>query len=163
MTEQNPPTANTQQADAADPKETAGTLYHLGYVSTATNPFSSTHLIELLENARRVNGERNVTGLLLYREGSFYQVLEGNEADVKRTFADIEGDPRHHTVQILFDGATETREFPDWQMGFMNLDGIEVDALTGFSNFLNHDAEPREFLENLSRGKRLALMFRTLN
>ena len=45
----------------------------------------------------------------------------------------------------------------------MTLDGIEVEALTGFSDFLNRDAQPREFLENLSRGKRLALMFRTLN
>jgi len=48
-------------------------------------------------------------------------------------------------------------------MGFLNLDGMEVDALSGFSDFLSRDAQPREFLENLSRGKRLALMFRTLN
>ena len=66
-------------------------------------------------------------------------------------------------MQILFDGATDEREFSDWQMGFMNLDDIEVETLIGFSNFLNRDAQPREFLENLSRGKRLALMFRTLN
>ena len=163
MTQQNTRTYDAQQADMANPTEGTGTLYHLGYVSTETGQFSSTHLVELLETARRANGERNLTGLLLYREGSFYQVLEGSEADVKRTFADIERDPRHQAVQILFDGATDVREFPDWQMGFMNLDGIEIEALTGFSDFLNRDAQPREFLENLSRGKRLALMFRTLN
>ncbi len=163
MTEQNPSTADAQQTDAADLRVAAETLYHLGYVSTETNPFSSANLVELLENARRVNSERNVTGLLLYREGSFFQILEGSEADVKRTFAEIERDPRHHSVQILFDGATDEREFSDWQMGFMNLDDVEVETLIGFSNFLNRDAQPREFLENLSRGKRLALMFRTLN
>ena len=163
MTQQDPPLHDAPQADTPDPEAGNGTLYHLGYVSTETDPFTNTRLVELLETARRVNSERNVTGLLLYREGSFYQVLEGSETDVKRTFADIERDPRHEAVQILFDGATDVREFPDWQMGFMNLDGIEIEALTGFSDFLNRDAQPREFLENLSRGKRLALMFRTLN
>jgi hypothetical protein len=47
-------------------------------------------------------------------------------------------------------------------MGFLNLDGIDMDTLSGFSDFMARDAEPREFLESLSRGKRLALMFRTL-
>jgi hypothetical protein len=37
-----------------------------------------------------------------------------------------------------------------------------MDTLSGFSDFMTRDAEPQEFLENLSRGKRLALMFRTL-
>ena len=92
MTQQDPP-PDTPQADTPDPEAGNGTLYHLGYVSTETDPFTNTRLVELLEIARRVNGERNVTGLLLYREGSFYQVLEGSETDVKRTFADIERDP----------------------------------------------------------------------
>ena len=103
-----------------------------------------------------------MTGLLLYREGSFYQVLEGSESAVKATFQDIEGDPRHKEVRILFDGETDTREFADWQMGFLNLDGVDMETLSGFSDFMTRDADPQEFLENLSRGKRLALMFRTL-
>lgn len=138
-------------------------IYHLAYVSTETEPFSQIDLVELLAVARGANAERGVTGLLLYREGCFYQVLEGNEFAVNKTFHDIEKDPRHRDVQVLFKGESESREFPDWQMGFLNLDGIEADALAGFSDFLSRDAQPREFLENLSRGKRLALMFRTLS
>jgi len=138
-------------------------IYHLAYVSTETEPFSQIDLVELLAVARGANAERGVTGLLLYREGCFYQVLEGNEFAVNKTFHNIEQDPRHRDVQVLFKGESESREFPDWQMGFLNLDGIEADALAGFSDFLSRDAQPREFLENLSRGKRLALMFRTLN
>ena len=78
------------------------------------------------------------------------------------TFRDIEGDPRHKEVRILFDGETNAREFADWTMGFLNLDGVDVDTLSGYSDFMTRDAQPQEFLENLSRGKRLALMFRTL-
>ena len=152
-----PSTTSTTPQPSSDP------VYHLAYVSTETEPFSQIDLVELLAVARGANAERGVTGLLLYREGCFYQVLEGNEFAVKKTFNDIEQDRRHRDVQVLFKGESESREFPDWQMGFLNLDGMEVDALSGFSDFLSRDAQPREFLENLSRGKRLALMFRTLN
>ena len=137
-------------------------LYHLGYVSTEAVKFSDEALIALLTEARNANTDRNVTGLLLYREGSFYQVLEGSESEVMATFHDIESDPRHKEVRLLFSGETESREFADWQMGFLNLDGIDLETLSGFSDFMTRDAEPREFLESLSRGKRLALMFRTL-
>ena len=137
-------------------------LYHLGYVSTEALKFSEEALVALLSEARNANADRDVTGLLLYREGSFYQVLEGSESAVMATFQDIEGDPRHKEVRVLFDGETDAREFADWQMGFLNLDGVDMDTLSGFSDFMTRDAEPQEFLENLSRGKRLALMFRTL-
>ena len=137
-------------------------LYHLGYVSTEAVKFSEEALVALLSEARNANADRDVTGLLLYREGSFYQVLEGSESAVMATFQEIEGDPRHTEVRILFNGETDAREFADWKMGFLNLDGVDVETLSGFSDFMTRDAEPQEFLENLSRGKRLALMFRTL-
>lgn len=137
-------------------------VYHIGYVSTEAVKFSEEALVALLSEARNANADRNVTGLLLYREGSFYQVLEGSESAVMATFRDIERDPRHKEVRILFDGETDAREFADWKMGFLNLDGVDVDTLGGFSDFMTRDAQPQEFLENLSRGKRLALMFRTL-
>ena len=138
------------------------TLYHLGYVSTEAVKFSEEALVALLSEARNANADRDVTGLLLYREGSFYQVLEGSESAVMATFQEIEGDPRHKEVRILFHGETDSREFADWKMGFLNLDGVDLDTLSGFSDFMTRDAQPQEFLENLSRGKRLALMFKTL-
>ena len=139
-----------------------GALFHLVYVSTETQHFSPEALIELLTEAREANRKRNVTGLLLYREGSFYQVLEGTESEVMSTFNGIKGDPRHDSVRVLFQGDASTREFADWQMGFLNLDGMDIESLSGFSDFLSRDAQPQEFLENLSRGKRLALMFRSI-
>jgi hypothetical protein len=47
-------------------------------------------------------------------------------------------------------------------MGFINLDGVELGALTGYSDFLSREDNAKDFLENLSRGKRLALMFRSM-
>ena len=137
-------------------------LYHLGYVSTETVKFSEEALVALLSEARDANAVRDVTGLLLYREGSFYQVLEGSESAVMARNVAMTADPRHKEVNILFNGETDAREFADWKMGFLNLDGVDVETLSGFSDFMTRDAQPQEFLENLSRGKRLALMFKTL-
>lgn len=137
-------------------------LFHLGYVSTETGAIGTQGMIELMTEARRINTERDITGLLLHREKSFYQVLEGTEAEVKRTFASIEKDERHTAVDVLFDGEIEEREFADWRMGFLNLDGVELETLQGYSDFLSREDNAKDFLENLSRGKRLALMFRSM-
>ena len=154
--------SHSPAASAPHAESEPGDLFHLGYVSNETQQFSPEALIALLTEAREANGKRNVTGLLLYREGSFYQVLEGAESEVMSTFNGIKGDPRHDSVRVLFKGDATTREFADWQMGFLNLDGVDIESLSGFSDFLSREAQPQEFLENLSRGKRLALMFRSM-
>ena len=137
-------------------------LFHLGYVSTETGDLGADGMIELLTEARKSNSSRGITGLLLHRERSFYHVLAGTEAEVKHTFEAIEKDKRHDGIDILFQGEVEQREFADWQMGFLSLDGADVSELLGYSDFLSREDNAKEFLENLSRGKRLALMFRSM-
>ena len=137
-------------------------LFHIGYVSTESSTLSEDNLIAILEEARISNERSDITGLLLYREGSFYQVLEGTNSAVTTTFEAIKDDQRHKDVRVLFEEDTDTREFPDWRMGFLNLNNADLEMISGFSDFLRRDAAPREFLENLGRGRRLALMFRTM-
>ena len=137
-------------------------LFHLGYVSTETGDLGSSGMVKLLTEARGTNTSREITGLLLHRDRSFYQVLEGAENVVRRIFESIERDERHTAIDVLFEGEVDEREFPDWQMGFLNLDGVDIETLRGYSDFLSREDNGKDFLENLSRGKRLALMFRSL-
>lgn len=137
-------------------------LFHLGYVSTETVDLGSAGMVKLLTEARRINTSRDITGLLLHRDRSFYQVLEGAEDIVRQTFDSIEKDKRHTAIDVLFEGEVDEREFPDWQMGFLNLDGVDIETLQGYSDFLSREDNAKDFLENLSRGKRLALMFRSM-
>ena len=137
-------------------------LFHLGYVSTEIGDLGSAGMVKLLTEARRINTSRDITGLLLHRDRSFYQVLEGAEDIVRQTFDSIEKDKRHTAIDVLFEGEVDEREFPDWQMGFLNLDGVDIETLQGYSDFLSREDNAKDFLENLSRGKRLALMFRSM-
>jgi hypothetical protein len=137
-------------------------LIHLAYVSTQTRDMKAADLIGLLREARGLNERRNISGLLLHKNQSFFQVIEGARSRVQETFNSIMRDQRHEGVEVLFDEPLEAREFSDWQMGFLDLDGIDVSMLRGYSNFFDSNEEPRAFLKALSRGERLALLFRDL-
>lgn len=146
-----------------DPEIHEDQLYSLGYASTQAKPFSTAELLELLNDAREYNACHGITGLLLHREDSFLQVMEGRRADVLALYDRIAADPRHTRVEILFEDPIEKREFSDWQMGFIQLDGVDVSLLPGFSTFLVEEETPRTLLERLSRSKRLLLLFKSLS
>ena len=52
-------------------------LVHCIYASASTVSFTKDEITELLAIAQRNNGALGVTGMLLYEDGSFFQVLEG--------------------------------------------------------------------------------------
>ena len=93
-------------------------MIQLIYASAATKPFSADALKQLLSRARARNTLHKVSGMLLYHNGSFLQVLEGPEDAVKRILASIERDPRHTEPRTLARTTIQTREFEDWSMGF---------------------------------------------
>lgn len=97
-------------------------MHELIYRSRAAAPFDRAEIGRILATARRVNAENGVTGLLLYSDESFLQVLEGDEDVVGATFARIEADPRHRDLVVLVDGPVASRAHPDWTMGFHHLD-----------------------------------------
>ena len=145
------------------PVAASASLYHLGYSSTLSSPLVASELIGLLQSARKRNQELDVTGLLLHREDSFFQIIEGSRQNVLAVFDRICSDQRHERITVLFEGPTGAREFSDWRMGFVELDNVDVRLLPGFSNFLNEGLEPRRVLEELTRTRRLMLLFRAMN
>jgi hypothetical protein len=51
--------------------------YQIMYSSQATKPMTVAALEEILADARAGNEERNVTGALVYVDGVFFQIIEG--------------------------------------------------------------------------------------
>ena len=142
--------AGSAQQDSSGEQETAP-LYQLGYVSTQTRPMTAADLIKLLNVARDANRARGITGLLLHRQDSFFQVIEGDKDAILALFRQIETDPRHQRIEVLFQGPIQAREYAEWEMGFVDLDGIDITLLPGFSRFLLNEEQPRQFLRDLSR------------
>ena len=71
-----------------------------------------------MPKARAKNLENEITGVLIYIQGSFIQLLEGEEPALSETFGRIAADPRHTGLMKLSDRIVEERSFPDLQMGF---------------------------------------------
>lgn len=100
------------------------------YASAETKPFGPSDLDELLLKARSKNEGDEITGLLLYHEGSFLQILEGDEDAVKATVARIETDDRHDDVRLIFRGEIDQRSFGEWRMGFCR--PVKAEDIPGF-------------------------------
>ncbi len=123
-------------------------IYHIAYFSTATKLFTETDLTELLANSKQNNSALSVTGILLFIEGCFLQVLEGDESVVKSIFEKVKQDERHHDVLTLFQGNKPERAFENWSMGFKNLPLVEYKRQIGFEDITNE-----EFLTNILKKK----------
>lgn len=97
--------------------ESAG-CYSIVYSSTAIVDFTEKSLLRLLHRARTFNEQAGITGVLMYGNGQFTQVLEGCPAAVRCLYARIAADPRHGRLEKLADGLVARREFTEWRMSF---------------------------------------------
>ena len=113
-------------------------VFQLTYVSRAVQPWTQPELVALLEQSRTSNDAHGITGMLLYREGRFLQLLEGAEADVRPLYGAIQADRRHHDVVCVREGRRLLRQFPSWTMAFRDLDEEPLTA-PGFSDVLRDD------------------------
>ncbi|GAB2762273.1 BLUF domain-containing protein [Salinimicrobium soli] len=68
------------------------------YVSTASSELNTSKIEELLEKWQEWNSEKDIKGVLLYSDGHFFQVLEGEKARVLELFVKIKNDPRHNDI-----------------------------------------------------------------
>jgi len=92
-------------------------MRQLLYASNTSRNVSDAELDDILAASRRNNTAVAVTGILLYVEGGFMQVLEGGDVAVSAVYERIAKDKRHWNTQVLLDRQAP-RAFADWSMGF---------------------------------------------
>ena len=110
-------------------------LAHIIYTSTANQDFQLADLVPILAAARSKNAQLSVTGMLLYVQGSFFQVLEGEETTLMELFAVIAADPRHQNVTRIIQEPIAQRVFSDWAMGLVQADTAELERIDGINDY----------------------------
>ena len=138
-------------------------MIHLVYVSSATGKLGETDLLDLLEHSRRRNRALDLTGMLLYAGGNFFQVLEGEEKDVDEVYTSIVRDQRNHGHILMRREAIITRTFPEWSMGFRHLSHHDIHGLKGYTEFLDRKMAPGEFANKADIVIDLLYQFRQYN
>jgi hypothetical protein len=107
-------------------------MHHIIYMSTASWPMTEAELEDLLRQAQRGNERRGITGALVYGEGQFMQIMEGEQATVEALYAHIEQDRRHKGVFKFADRAIPARRFAEWSMGFEVVSSAAFEQLLGY-------------------------------
>jgi hypothetical protein len=107
-------------------------MYYLVYISYAVKPFNEAGLQKLLVHCRDNNVSNEITGILIYIDGKFVQILEGQQDQVKSLFETISMDPRHSGVRRILEGQIGERNFPNFSMGF---EALDIDTFTTISGF----------------------------
>jgi hypothetical protein len=135
-------------------------MIYLVYTSRATRPLAEMDLVGLLKQCKANNERNGITGLLLYHQGVFMQLLEGQEEAVHACYRRISNDPRHKDIIQLVEKPLRLRYFESWAMAFENLTGIDQTTLEGFDSFLTRPFSPQELGSNLHEGLFLLLSFK---
>lgn len=135
-------------------------MISLTYLSRATRPMTEVDLEDILAVSRRLNGEADVTGLLLHTDHQFIQTLEGGTDEVWATMERIQVDERHHEIDITLVEEVEHRFFPEWTMGFHRVAAERLAALPGWSDFLEPDSRDYERVQHLGRAGVFHRLFR---
>ena len=129
-------------------------LIHSIYASAATHPFSTDELEKLLEKARANNGRLGVTGMLVYVDGSFFQVLEGDGETVDALLEKIRGDKTHGTFTLIMREPIAKRAFGEWTMGFSRMTREDIENIDGLNDFFGEGS----CLEQIDSGRAMKLL-----
>jgi hypothetical protein len=76
-------------------------MRQLLYVSNTSRDVADSVLDDILASSRKNNLKAGITGVLLYIDGGFMKVLEGERRAVTETYARICKDQRHWNMGVL--------------------------------------------------------------
>lgn len=137
-------------------------LIDIVYVSSAVRLLDDAELLEILRTSRRNNERDGITGLLLYENGNFMQVLEGERAAVEQTWNRIVADPRHRNVTRLMRSEIEHRLFGEWSMAFRDMRAVPEADRSATSRFLQRGEPDPAVFGDPGRAHEMLLTFRSL-
>lgn len=100
-------------------------LSRLIYASLATSPFSEDQLTALAQKAAMTNAKLGISGVLVYCDGQFMQLLEGEGSSVRPLYEKISLDRRHRDVRLVTLDLIPSRSFSDWGMSFLHENRID--------------------------------------
>jgi len=112
------------------------TLLQIIYASDLSG-FNESELSTILNVSVRNNEKNEITGMLIYKNSRFLQVLEGKKEAVLETYERISKDPRHQNIVLLLKDEIESRDFQDWSMGFKKLLDSDLENFPIYAKYFN--------------------------
>lgn len=124
-----PPASDPLDSDRPEVAPALAAEHSLVYFSTSFGLFQEEDLASILQQSRRNNAGANITGLLLYMNGSIIQVLEGEKLAVESLYKRIEQDQRHTHVVCVLSRPISHRLFSRWSMAYETLTTSQLEDI----------------------------------
>lgn len=93
-------------------------MYSVLYRSLASPDFTKEDIYKMLSHSRAFNKSHGITGCLLFHQGQFLQLIEGEADEVIPLYDRIKYDSRHNLVTTLELRDDAERIFNNWDMAF---------------------------------------------
>lgn len=122
-------------------------LSQLVYVSNRKTNCTDEEIEKILASCEKNNPALNITGVLLYSNTKFIQLVEGEYKVINDLYNRIKTDPRHDQARLISLGPIEKKAFPSWHMGARKISDTEVDFKTSIS------PEDKQTFKSLLNGK----------
>ncbi len=108
-------------------------LVRLIYASRAAQPITPESLHPIMRISRTHNTAAGITGVLVFADGVFVQLLEGGRNAVNALYNRIARDARHTDLVLLAYDEVAERRFAGWAMGQANLSRLNPGILLKYS------------------------------
>ncbi|MDC8003234.1 BLUF domain-containing protein [Aureisphaera galaxeae] len=115
------------------------------YVSRAVKDISESDLNSLFESTELNNQDLEITGILLYSDKTFLQVLEGEYPIISSLYETIAEDERHYNIIKLVDTEKGNRIFEKYKTGFSII--TDKDDMTNLKLLIQQALDKKEHKE----------------
>jgi len=111
----------------ADSRYPAPFLATFAYCSRAAEGVGDVEVDRIIEWSQGRNVARDITGVLVFGSGVFFQWIEGPPAQVENLIASLHGDTRHYDI-VTLERSVEKRDrlYPNWEMERVGADDIRA-------------------------------------
>lgn len=117
-------------------------LQSLTYISRAADGLSDEDVYAIYKTAQELNAVDGVTGLLVFDGAVFMQIVEGGEDALNALVTRLEGDTRHHKLDIVDQRVITERSFADWSMKLINVDRAHLRGIDDLDTELGPRVQP---------------------
>ncbi|MBK6266605.1 BLUF domain-containing protein [Marivirga sp. S37H4] len=105
-------------------------LSQLVYVSKRKTNCTEEEIEKILDSCKKNNPPLDITGILLYSDTKFIQLVEGESKTIMSLYDKIKGDSRHENCIMISLSPIKEKTFPSWHMGSKKLKngGVSYDT-----------------------------------
>ncbi len=108
----------------------------ISYVSTANPNLNKKDVANLFKEVNEFNKNHDITGVLLFAETNFFQLIEGEKKEIMSLYSRIKNDSRHNNIIKFVDRPVEIPAFDGYISRFVT-DTTKLNS-SNLKSYLHH-------------------------